>query len=148
MTVKEIVLSSGGMLLLIMSFLQVSKIEINPWSAIFGWIGKQLNHEVLNRITGMERNMEGLQADIDTIRDEGRERHAKDCRVRILRFSDEIYLGTNHSHEHYKQILGDITSYEQYCDNHPECENQIAVSAIKQIKDSYDTHIQNHDFLK
>ena len=148
MTIKEILYGSGGGLLLIMSLLQISKININPWTAVFGWIGRQLNHEMIAKLAGLEKRMDTMQTDVDTIRDEGRERHAKDCRVRILRFADEIYLGTNHSHEHYKQILGDITAYENYCNDHSEFENQIAVSAIKQIKSRYDMHIQQHDFLQ
>lgn len=148
MTIKEILYGGSGALVLIMSFLQISKININPWTAIFGWIGKQLNHEVLSKVAGLEKRMNKIQADVDTIRDEGRERHAKDCRVRILRFADEIYLGTNHSQEHYKQVLGDITAYEKYCDDHEEFENQIAVSAIWQIKEAYDRHTRQRDFLQ
>lgn len=148
MTIKEILYGGSGALVLIMSFLQISKININPWTAIFGWIGKQLNHEVLSKVAGLEKRMNKIQADVDTIRDEGRERHAKDCRVRILRFADEIYLGTNHSQEHYKQVLGDITAYEKYCDDHEEFENQIAVSAIRQIKEAYDRHTRQRDFLQ
>lgn len=148
MTVKEILYGSGGGLLLIMSLLQISKININPWTAVFSWIGRQLNHELFTKVAGLEKRMETIQTDVNTIREEGRERHAKDCRVRILRFADEIYLGTNHSQEHYKQILGDIKSYETYCDTHEDFENQIAVSAIRQIKNRYDLHIQQHDFLQ
>lgn len=147
MTIKEILYGSGGALVLIMSLLQVSKININPWTAIFSWIGKQLNNEVLKQVAGIEKNMKAMKSDIDTIRDEGRERHAKDCRVRILRFSDEIYLGHPHSQEHFKQILGDITHYEQYCDDHKEFENQIAVAAIAQIKETYNDRLRKHDFL-
>lgn len=148
MTVKEILYGSGGGLLLIMSLLQISKININPWTAVFGWIGRQLNHELFTKVAGLEKRMETMQTDVNTIREEGRERHAKDCRVRILRFADEIYLGTNHSQEHYKQILGDIKSYESYCDAHEDFENQIATAAIRQIKSRYDLHIQQHDFLQ
>lgn len=148
MTLKEILYGSGGVLLAIMSFLQVSKININPWTAIFGWLGRQFNHEMLDKVAGLERQIETMQTDVNTIRDEGRERHAKDCRVRILRFADEIYLGTNHSHEHYKQILGDIKTYETYCREHEDFENQIAVSAIRQIKSRYEQHIERHDFLQ
>lgn len=148
MTIKEILYGSSGALLLILSMLQISKININPWTAIFGWLGKQLNHDILAKVAGLEKHMETMQTEITTIRDEGRERHAKDCRVRILRFADEIYLGTNHSLEHYKQILGDIKTYETYCDTHKDFENQIAVSAVKQIKSCYEKHIQRHDFLQ
>lgn len=148
MTVKEILYGSGGGLLLIMSLLQISKININPWTAVFGWIGRQLNHELFTKVAGLEKRMETIQTDVNTIREEGRERHAKDCRVRILHFADEIYLGTNHSQEHYKQILGDIKSYETYCNTHEDFENQIAAAAIRQIKSRYDLHIQQHDFLQ
>lgn len=94
------------------------------------------------------KDMKQLKTDVDTIRDESRENHAKDCRVRILRFSDEIYLGQAHSQEHYKQVLTDVTYYEKYCKAHPEFENSIAVAAIEQIKDSYNQRLRKHDFLK
>lgn len=141
MTIEEILLSGGGGLVLLLSLIQIAPININPWSSILGWIGKQVNKELLSQ-------MGRMQSEIDTIRDESREVHAKDCRVRILRFADEIYLGTPHSHEHFKQILGDITHYEQYCDKHPEFENQIAVAAIEQIKETYNTRLRKHDFLQ
>lgn len=148
MTMKEIAVSGGGGLLILLSLIQISPIKLNPWSAILGWIGKQINKPTLSKMETLEHDVKTVKTEIDTIRDESREIHAKDCRVRILRFSDEIYLGQNHSQEHFKQILGDITHYENYCDNHPEFENQIAVAAIEQIKDTYNTRLRKHDFLK
>lgn len=141
MTIKEIVYGGGGGLLLLLTLIQIAPVKINPWSAVLGWFGKQINKDLLVQ-------MKTMKSEIDIIRDENREIHAKDCRVRILRFSDEIYLGQNHSQEHFKQILGDITHYENYCDRHPEFENQIAVAAIAQIKDTYNTRLRKHDFLK
>lgn len=141
MTIKEIVYGGGGGLLLLLTLIQIAPVKINPWSAVLGWFGKQINKDLLVQ-------MKTMKSEIDIIRDENREIHAKDCRVRILRFSDEIYLGQNHSQEHFKQVLGDITHYENYCDRHPEFENQIAVAAIAQIKDTYNTRLRKHDFLK
>lgn len=141
MTIKEIVYGGGGGLLLLLTLIQIAPVKINPWSAVLGWFGKQINKDLLVQ-------MKTMKSEIDTIRDENREIHAKDCRVRILRFSDEIYLGQNHSQEHFKQVLGDITHYENYCDKHPEFENQIAVAAIEQIKDTYNARLRKHDFLK
>lgn len=141
MTIKEIVYGGGGGLLLLLTLIQIAPVKINPWSAVLGWFGKQINKDLLVQ-------MKTMKSEIDIIRDENREIHAKDCRVRILRFSDEIYLGQNHSQEHFKQVLGDITHYENYCDRHPEFENQIAVAAIAQIKDTYNTRLRKHDFLR
>lgn len=147
MTIKEILFGSGGVLLILMTLIQITPVKLNPWSAVIGWVGKHLNQTICDKIETLEEDITVLKKDICTIRDENREIHAKDCRVRILRFADEIYIGTNHSHEHYKQVLGDITHYEKYCAEHPSFENQIAVSAIRHIKETYDTHIRKHDFL-
>lgn len=141
MTMKEILYGGGGGLLVLLTLIQIAPVKLNPWSAMLGWLGRQVNKDLLSQVTAM-------RTEIDTIRDENREIHAKDCRVRILRFSDEIYLGQPHSQEHFKQILGDITHYEKYCDAHPEFENQIAVAAIAQIKESYNDRLRKHDFLK
>lgn len=137
MTIKEILLGGGGVLLVLMTLIQISPVKLNPWS----WFGNQINKDLLAEIKTMK-------SEIDTIRDENREVHAKDCRVRILRFADEIYLEQPHSQEHFKQILGDITHYERYCESHPEFENQIAVAAIEQITESYNKRLRKHDFLK
>lgn len=141
MTMKEILYGGGGGLLVLLTLIQIAPVKLNPWSAMLGWLGRQVNKDLLSQVKAMK-------TEIDTIRDENREIHAKDCRVRILRFSDEIYLGQPHSQEHFKQILGDITHYEKYCDAHPKFENQIAVAAIAQIKDSYNDRLRKHDFLK
>lgn len=136
MTIKEILLGGGGVLLVLMTMIQIAPVKLNPWS----WFGNQINKDLLAEIKTMK-------SEIDTIRDENREVHAKDCRVRILRFADEIYLEQPHSQEHFKQILGDITHYERYCESHPEFENQIAVAAIEQITESYNKRLRKHDFL-
>lgn len=148
MTIKEIVLGGGGALLLLMSIIQIAPIKLNPWTAVLGWLGKQVNHSMLSKMETIERDMKAVKTEVDTIRDETREIHAKDCRVRILRFSDEIYLSQPHSQEHFKQILGDITHYERYCSEHKEFENQIAVAAIAQIKEAYNSRLRKHDFLE
>lgn len=141
MTMKEILYGGGGGVLVLLTLIQIAPVKLNPWSTMLGWLGRQVNKDLLSQVKAMK-------TEIDTIRDENREIHAKDCRVRILRFSDEIYLGQPHSQEHFKQILGDITHYEKYCDAHPEFENQIAVAAIAQIEESYNDRLRKHDFLK
>lgn len=143
MTMKEILYGGGGGLLILLTLVQISPIKVNPWSTVLEWLWKPM----LSKMETLEQDMKTVKKEVDTIRDENREIHAKDCRVRILRFADEIYLGQPHSQEHFKQILGDITHYEKYCDEHPEFENQIAVAAIAQIKDTYNERLKKHDFL-
>ena len=75
------------------------------------------------------------------------ENNATTARYRILRFNDELLHGAHHSQEHFDQVLGDITSYESYCAEHPEYENNKAVLAIQHIKRIYQKCITDNDFL-
>lgn len=147
MTLKDIFLGSGGVLIVILSLFQVSKIQINPWTAIFNWIGKQLNHDLTGKVDGINKDLKLMQKDIDALKDADDMTAALNSRYRIIRFADEIYHGQLHSQEHYKQILYDITTYESYCDSHPEFPNQIAVAAISQINKAYEKHLEKRDFL-
>lgn len=75
------------------------------------------------------------------------ENEASVCRYRVLRFNDEIIHKVRHTKEHFDQVLDDITSYEQYCEDHPEYENNKAVLAIANIKRTYEKCTRDGDFL-
>lgn len=73
--------------------------------------------------------------------------NAKQIRVRILRFNDEICRGTQFSENHFEDILEDIDVYERFCDAHPDYHNGKGVIAMAHIKAEYEKHMVNHDFL-
>lgn len=75
------------------------------------------------------------------------ENEATTCRYRILRFNDEVLHDQKHTKEHFDQILDDITRYEQFCDEHPEYENNKAVLAIENIKRIYQKCSDENTFL-
>ena len=72
---------------------------------------------------------------------------AKQCRVRILRFDDEIYSGIEHSENHYEEILDDIDFYERFCKSHPEYVNNKGQMAMAHIKAEYKRRKANNNFL-
>ena len=116
--------------LIIPTLLQVAPIKINPWSWIATVIGRAINKEILEKVDYM-------QYTIDRHITEDAERDIKQCRLRILRFNDEIILGKKHSREHFNEILDDITAYKNYCKTHPNYENNKAVLAIENVKRVY-----------
>ena len=75
------------------------------------------------------------------------ERDAILCRSRILLFGDEILHEVRHSKEHFDQILLDISTYEDYCREHPAFENNIARQTIELIQTVYHDCLIQHDFL-
>ena len=131
-----------GLLIFILGsgLIQIAPIKINPWTWIGKKVGKAINGEVLEKEKEIDKKVENHIA-----RDE--REHIEDVRVRILRFADEVQLGMNHGKSHYDQILIDIQHYNDYCNNHPDFENNITIHAAKLIEDSYDIHLRNNDFL-
>ena len=144
---NEILYGSGGILIVLLTLVQITPIKINPWSFIFEWLGKQMSKETITKIDSIQKDLTCIRSDLDQLREEDSRKEAQDCRYRILRFADECYLGQLHSQEHFNQILQDITKYEKYCDDHPEFPNQVAIIAIDTIKKIYQEHMVNHNFL-
>lgn len=68
------------------------------------------------------------------------------CRIRILKFMDEIIEGWEHSKDSYNQIMRDITNYLQYCDEHPQFLNHQTDATIEHIKKDYEQRLATNDF--
>lgn len=140
MNIKELLTSGGGVLLILLTLIQIAPVKINPWSWLAKNIGKAINGEVVEKV-------DNLSTDIRNLRDECEEREATACRTRILRFGDEILHDVRHSKEHFDQILIDITAYENYCASHPDFRNNVAVATIRRINQVYAQCIRNNNFL-
>jgi hypothetical protein len=138
--IQQVLLSGGGVLLILMTLIQITPIKINPWSWIGNKVGKMINGEVLEKVDNLSTELADHKA-------KSAERDATQCRSRILRFGDEILHGQLHSHEHYLQILLDVDAYEEYCDAHPDYRNNVAVATINHIKKMYQKHLEEDSFL-
>lgn len=143
MTFNDIALllsDNGGIIavcaVVVMSLVEVSPIKINPW----GWIGKVLNKDILNKLEIVEQNVAEVKREVW-------ESSAVTSRYRILRFDDEILHDIKHSKEHFDQILLDIDVYEKFCEEHPDFKNNLAVMAIKHIKTVYEKCSRENSFL-
>lgn len=74
------------------------------------------------------------------------QRTAVGCRIRILKFMDEIIEGWEHSKDSYNQIMQDITHYHQYCEEHPQFLNHQTDATIERIKKDYEQRLTTNDF--
>ena len=130
------------------------KIKFNPLSIALKWIGDKINDSLKQDMKSMKKDMESLKKELNGIRKEQDiikqdidMREAINCRCRILRFCEEIRNGQEHSKESYDQALEDIDQYETYCDSHPDFKNNRTVHAKALIKNRYDQHLVNNDFV-
>ena len=134
-------------MLLLLTFIQIAPIKVNPWSAIVRGIGKALNGDVLKKLDVLEagqveaRNRLNEHIRIDD------DRNADTHRTRILHFNTELLRGNKHTQEDFVEVLTEIDFYEHYCREHPDYENNRAVLAIENIKRVYKELMENGGFL-
>ena len=87
-----------------------------------------------------------LDGKIDKLDDKLGERSAISCRVRIIKFMDEILEGWSHSHDSYVQVMQDITNYLRYCAEHPDFKNHQTEATIAHIQADYQERLEKNDF--
>ena len=137
---KEIGLYGGGIIVILMTMIQISPIKINPWSWLGRIIGRAINAEVIEKV-------DKISIDVKNNKDADDMEWAELRRTHILRFGDEIRLGISHSEEHFNQILLDIHNYEKYCDEHKSYKNDKAVTTIDLIRHTYSKCLSENKFL-
>ena len=122
------------------TIIEIAPIKVNPWTWLFRAIGRAINAELIEKVEQMDTEIKQIYHDAG-------ERRAKDARARILRFGDEVFHGVHHSKEHFDDVLHDITEYENYCEAHPEFENDRMQLTSQKIKDTYKKCWEEHSFL-
>ena len=129
-----------GILIVLTGMIKIPKVELNVWNWLGRLIGRSINGEVMEHV-------KKLTKEVDTLKKEEELERARQARQRILRFNDEILFNKRHSKEHFDEILDDIDTYEDYCENHEDYENNKAVLAISTIREVYKECLRDHDFL-
>lgn len=109
------------------------------------------NSDVLKAISALDKKVDErfttLDKKIERVDSKAEEYNAVNCRVRILRFEDELQANQRHSKDAWDQVMsGDIDTYENYCSQHPEFKNNITISTIEHIKHGYNDRLEKHDW--
>ena len=147
MSIKEILLNGGGVLLVLLTVIQIAPIKVNPWSAIARLLGKAINADVLKELDDVKGEVKETQKTLDEHIRMDDERNADSHRQRILAFNNELLRDIPHTEEDFIEVLGEIDFYEDYCKTHPEYKNNRAIHAIAHISRVYDERLEKHDFL-
>lgn len=158
MSVEEILKYSGGALLLLLTFVEIVPIKINPWSWIAKKIGKALNQEIVEEVKALqtehkedqrenERRLTIVENSQSEFEKYYKQDDAKSARRRILSCADELRRGVEHSQEFFDDVLEDISYYNNYCKENPDFENMKAVVAIEFITEAYHNCLKENNFL-
>lgn len=141
MNILEILTGGGGVVLVLMTLVQLAPIKINPWYRIARAIGRAINADVSKRLDDIEGKLDG-HINMDD------KRTADEHRARILHFNNELLRSIRHTKEEFIEILATIDSYEKYCETHPDYPNNRAVLAIENIREVYKERMKKRDFLQ
>lgn len=127
-------------LIILMSVIQISKININPWDWLLGVIGKKLNASIDKKVTEIETK---LDAHIKADEAEKLETKRRD----ILEFANSCMNGRKHTQEQFKFVIKKCDEYETYIEKNDVKNGEIS-SAIAEIRRLYTKCLQNNSFLK
>ena len=90
------------LIIVLLSFIQISPIKINPWDRIFAWIGRKMNEEVEEEIQGLKKQIRDLWIN--------------NHRQSILTFARECRAEISHSAEEWSHVLNLCEEYENFCE--------------------------------
>lgn len=121
----------------IMKFIEISPVKLNPWTAVKKACQKILNGAINDRIDELVKAIDTQKQEIVEMKKDLNEERAKTARYRIIRFDDEMTHGTIHSDDHKEQIMEDIATYEIFCNERPYIKNHKGTAAMKRITDRY-----------
>ena len=91
-------------LILLLSFVQISPLKLNPWDRIFSWVGQKANGK-------MQSQLNALSAQV-------REMWINKHRQTLLIFARECRAGIEHSADEWINALNVAEEYEKYCESH------------------------------
>lgn len=90
------------LIIVLLSFIQISPIKINPWDKIFAWIGRKMNDEVEGEIRDLKKEVRDLWIN--------------NHRQSILTFARECRAEISHSAEEWSHVLNLCEEYEKFCE--------------------------------
>lgn len=99
-----------------------------------------------DRFKAIEESIRSLAEKVVQIDEKADRREAVSCRVRILHFEDELQEERHHSKDSFDQVLSDITTYDRYCEKHPDFRNHQTVATVEHIRSVYNKRLEKRDF--
>lgn len=145
--IQNVIWLSGIVAVAITTLIQGLSSKYKPWTYIAIQIGKAINKETLEKLDGLEKQVNEIEKHDKEQDEKDKEEKAKAARRRILRYADEVRRKEKHSEEYFNDILDDVTFYRKYCNDYPSFRNEKSIMAIEAILKAYKHAYETNDFL-
>jgi len=143
MQIKDIVDWIGNhlwtIIIVISIFIQITPIKINPWSALFKWIGKTITGNACSKIDGLMEKVEKIEKDVKT--------NEKDrIRWEILDFANSCRNNRKHTRDEFQHIVALNDKYKRLLKETNDTNGVFEVE-YNYIQDMYAERLEKNDFL-
>ena len=115
-----------------LSLIEITPIKINPWNAIFRWIGDRLLGDTKKTVENLSKELKDNEKDR--------------IRWEILDFANSCRNGRKHTKDEYVHILELDKKYRKLLVETKD-ENGVFDLEIKYIKKLYEERLDKNDFL-
>lgn len=120
-------------------FIQITPIKVNPWSALFKWIGKTITGNACSKIDGLIDKVEKIEKDVKT--------NEKDrIRWEILDFANSCRNNRKHTRDEFQHIVALNDKYKRLLHETNDTNGVFEVE-YNYIQDLYAERLEKNDFL-
>ena len=117
------------LLVIVLSLVQISPLRLNPWDAVFHWLGRKLNNGVEEKMTALQRQVRDLWINSH--------RHA------ILTFARECRTEVAHNADEWYNILNICEEYESFTERNA-ITNGVVRENTRYIRELYQQLSREH----
>jgi len=126
-------------IIIVSIFIQITPIKVNPWSALFKWIGKAITGNACSKIDGLMEKVEKIEKDVKT--------NEKDrIRWEILDFANSCRNDRKHTRDEFQHIVALNDKYKRLLKETNDSNGVFEVE-YNYIQDLYAERLEKNDFL-
>ena len=129
---KDIVTTPSVVIFGAITLIEIAPIKINPWAALFKWIGKMINGDLREQVMELKRDFE--------------KKNVEDMRWEILNFANTCRRGTNHSKDEWRHVMDQLYDYEKYTEQ-KGITNGVIEEDAHFLRELYHERNLKNDFL-
>ena len=121
------------------TLIEIAPIKINPWAALFNWIGNIINGDIKTEIKGMKDDLTELKKDFEF-------KKAEDMRWEILNFANSCRRGVEHGKDAWRHAMSQLAEYESYTEK-KHITNGVIEEDAHYLRELYQERNRKNDFL-
>lgn len=150
MTIQQILEWCGQNIIAVLvglsALIQFTPIKINPWTALFKWIGDKANEDLRKQVGDLNEKIDGLSKDVDILGKQRKEDEKDRIRWEILDFANSCRNGRRHTKDEYLHIIELNDKYKKLLKETND-KNGVFEVEYEYIKQLYKERQEKNDFL-